>query len=161
MKRIVYSTCSIHATENEHVVSKALEAGGAKQNGFRLAPRSEVLPSWHRRGIPEEMMSGTCARCSAGDISIGGGRLLLLADDAECVVRCSPGEDATNGFFVSCFVRQSQGELTRLGKRSRASVNDDDVGVETVERCKRIHMEKGADGQKRNRPKKRKSSAST
>ena len=100
-----------------------------------------------------------CSLLCAGDISIGGGRLLLLADDAECVVRCSPGEDATNGFFVSCFVRQSQGELTRLGKRSRASVNDDD-GVETVERCKRIHMEKGADGHKRNRPK-RKSSAST
>jgi hypothetical protein len=25
--------------------------------------------------------------------------------DTEAVVRCSPAEDATNGFFVSCFVR--------------------------------------------------------
>jgi 25S rRNA (cytosine2278-C5)-methyltransferase len=26
---------------------------------------------------------------------------------ASCLVRCSPGEDATNGFFVSCFVKQA------------------------------------------------------
>ena len=79
------------------------------------------------------------------------------------MVRCSPGEDATNGFFVSCFVRQSRGELTRLGKRSRASVRDDDDKDETGERGEHIiHMEKSVGGQKRNRPKKiRKSSAST
>lgn len=29
-------------------------------------------------------------------------------DAAESLVRCSPGEDATNGFFVSLFVRESQ-----------------------------------------------------
>ena len=29
-------------------------------------------------------------------------------DVAESLVRCSPGEDATNGFFVSLFVRESQ-----------------------------------------------------
>ena len=27
--------------------------------------------------------------------------------DTEAIVRCSPGEDGTNGFFVSCFVRRS------------------------------------------------------
>jgi len=28
--------------------------------------------------------------------------------DATSVVRCIPGEDATNGFFVSCFIRKSK-----------------------------------------------------
>ena len=83
-----------------------------------------------------------------------------LAGDAECVVRCSPGEDATNGFFVSCFVRQSQGGLTKLGKRSRSSVRHSADEVETGERGGGvIHMEKNAAGQKRSRPKKKKKSS--
>ena len=31
--------------------------------------------------------------------------------DTEAIVRCSPGEDGTNGFFVSCFVRRSNAHL--------------------------------------------------
>ncbi|KAL6057706.1 putative 28S rRNA (cytosine-C(5))-methyltransferase [Balamuthia mandrillaris] len=46
VKRVVYSTCSIHAEENEHVVKAALEAAAGK---FRLA---HALPQWHRRGLP-------------------------------------------------------------------------------------------------------------
>jgi len=134
VKRIVYSTCSIHPAENEHVVSKALESSEAELVGFRLAPRSEVLSGWPRRGIPKEMS----------------------VNDAECLVRCSPGEDATNGFFVSCFVRQSREESTNLGKRSRPSVNPGIDGGETGERGEGIiHTEKSTDKQKRKRPKKK------
>ncbi|KAJ7056603.1 S-adenosyl-L-methionine-dependent methyltransferase [Mycena amicta] len=85
--RIVYSTCSVHATENERVVRQALVSEEAKAGPFVLAPRAEVLPTWPRRGMPEEMES---------------------PDNAASVIRCSPGEDATNGFFVSCFVRGSR-----------------------------------------------------
>jgi len=63
VKRIVYSTCSIHPAENEHVVSKALESSEAELVSFRLAPRSEVLSGWPRRGIPKEM-SGKCVHRS-------------------------------------------------------------------------------------------------
>lgn len=85
---------------------------------------------------------------------------MLLAGDPECMVRCSPGEDATNGFFVSCFVRQSQGGLTKLGKRKRSSVKHGADEVETGE-CGEgvIHMEKNATGQKRSRPKKKRRSS--
>lgn len=31
--------------------------------------------------------------------------------DAEGLIRCLPGEDATNGFFVSCFVRRMEDEM--------------------------------------------------
>ncbi|KAI0329111.1 S-adenosyl-L-methionine-dependent methyltransferase [Cubamyces sp. BRFM 1775] len=84
VQRIVYSTCSVHAIENEHVVREAIKTEEAVNGRFRLGRREEVFPTWHRRGIPEEMDN---------------------PDDAESVVRCSPGEDATNGFFVSLFVR--------------------------------------------------------
>lgn len=86
VQRIVYSTCSVHATENEHVVREVLKTEECRAGKFRLAPRDMVLPTWKRRGLPEEMD---------------------VPDDAESLVRCSPGEDATNGFFVSLFIRES------------------------------------------------------
>ncbi|CAA7266929.1 unnamed protein product [Cyclocybe aegerita] len=86
VKKIVYSTCSIHATENEHVVHNALSSEEAKDGSFILAPQHEVLPTWPRRGYPDE----------------------IDPEYASCLVRCSPGEDATNGFFVSCFVKNME-----------------------------------------------------
>lgn len=50
-KRVVYSTCSVHAEENEHVVKTVLK----NNPEFELASRDTVLPTWHRRGMPEEM----------------------------------------------------------------------------------------------------------
>ncbi|KXN91668.1 Putative methyltransferase C2C4.06c [Leucoagaricus sp. SymC.cos] len=84
VQKIVYSTCSVYATENEQVVSSALESEEAAAASFVLAPREEVLPAWQRRGYQEEMRKG----------------------DAGSVIRCLAGEDATNGFFVSCFIRK-------------------------------------------------------
>lgn len=55
VERIVYSTCSIHAAENEDVVSQVLASDEAQSGGFFLADRGEVLPTWPRRGIPEKM----------------------------------------------------------------------------------------------------------
>ncbi|KAI0297242.1 S-adenosyl-L-methionine-dependent methyltransferase [Multifurca ochricompacta] len=92
VEKIVYSTCSVHPEENEQVVDAALRSTEATAGGFRLATHAEVLPTWSRRGQP-------------GILSDEG--------DTEAVVRCSP-DDATNGFFVSCFVR-------RHGRRSTIS----------------------------------------
>ncbi|EEB87488.1 hypothetical protein MPER_15146, partial [Moniliophthora perniciosa FA553] len=47
---------------------------------------------------------------------------------AESLVRCMPGEDATNGFFVSCFVRQETSNGNR--KRKADSKNSDGVAVD-------------------------------
>ncbi|KAL0577649.1 hypothetical protein V5O48_004338 [Marasmius crinis-equi] len=105
VKKIVYSTCSIHAIENEHVVSEALKSDEAKEGNFKLATANDVLPQWPRRGLPEE---------------IGDPRL------AECLVRCMPGDDKTNGFFVSCFIRDtSSGEEHTVDKPHKRKLKNE------------------------------------
>ncbi|EGN99084.1 hypothetical protein SERLA73DRAFT_90270, partial [Serpula lacrymans var. lacrymans S7.3] len=120
VKKIVYSTCSIHATENEDVVRQALCSNEAKAGHFILAPPGEVLPSWHRRGLPEKMEN---------------------PDDALSVVRCSPGEDATNGFFVSCFVRkthQTSDALLTNQQRKRDDGDELDLVVKRKRKKRKV-----------------------
>ncbi|CAL1716825.1 unnamed protein product [Somion occarium] len=106
VKRIVYSTCSIHAAENEHVVRDALQSEECLSGRFDLASPGDVLPAWKRRGIPEEMNNPA---------------------DAASLVRCSPGEDATNGFFVSLFVRQiSTAEAENKKRKGAPCANGDE-----------------------------------
>lgn len=86
----MYSTCSIHAEEDERVVARALA-----NTEWKLAPRSSVLPTWERRGRPEEL------------------------DGADSVIRCLP-EDRTNGFFVACLERRTAEERERFEKEEVA-----------------------------------------
>lgn len=91
----MYSTCSIHPEENEHVVKTILK----NHPEFELAPRDSILPTWNRRGIPSEIDD--------------------RKDLADRLVRTIPAEDLTNGFFVSCFIRkQQQGEKRPLEHNS-------------------------------------------
>ncbi|TFK72964.1 S-adenosyl-L-methionine-dependent methyltransferase [Pluteus cervinus] len=105
-QKIVYSTCSVHATENEHVVRAALNSDEGLTRGFKLAPPHLVLPKWDRRGIPNELNN---------------------PDDAASLVRCLP-TDGTNGFFVSCFLKLPKNE----DKRKRAE-GSPDRGLDTPE----------------------------
>ena len=90
--RVVYSTCSLYAEEDEMLVADVLrefnaaaaaaaaEIGGASQShpGVRLIA---AVPSWHRRG------------------AIGYG---LTAAEASLCARCDPRlGDASGGFFVA------------------------------------------------------------
>ncbi|KAJ2785047.1 hypothetical protein H4R18_000755 [Coemansia javaensis] len=79
VQRVSYSTCSVHAEENEAVVARVLRS----QAEFSLAPRDQVIPTWPRRGLE-----------TAG----------LTAAQAASLVRALP-EDGTHGFFVAGFVR--------------------------------------------------------
>lgn len=103
VQRIVYSTCSIHAIENEHVVRAALESAEARDANIQLAPRNAVIPTWHRRGLPSEMDKPG----GYSNTMLSLKWLTMCSGDAESLIRCSPDEDGTNGFFVSCFIRQT------------------------------------------------------
>src|SRR5690606_13213667 len=81
VRRVVYSTCSVHREENEDVVAAVLASGDVARR-FRVA---HVLPQWPRRGL--------------GD-----------ADWASACVRTDPAHDETIGFFVACFERRTDGD---------------------------------------------------
>ncbi|KAI0249159.1 S-adenosyl-L-methionine-dependent methyltransferase [Lactifluus subvellereus] len=130
VEKIVYSTCSTHPEENEQVVRATLRSTEAAVGGFRLAPRAEVLPAWSRRGQPG---------------------ILEDAGDTEAVVRCSPAEDATNGFFVSCFVRHrgarsdvSKAEAAVAGRNSAPGAQP---GMASAKR--KVHTEGDGDNTSR------------
>jgi putative methyltransferase len=55
------------------------------------------------------------------DICVAGWVADEAAEMAESVIRCLPGEDKTNGFFVACFVR-NEGETDgpQLGLKKKA-----------------------------------------
>lgn len=79
VKRIVYSTCSINAEENEAVVQKAL-----KQNGkFKLVPPVDLLPEWKNFGASSYKKVGK-----------------------KCFY-CRPDVDMTNGFFIAVLEKKT------------------------------------------------------
>lgn len=88
-RRITYSTCSVHAIENENVVLKALNQSEVDGSGWRILRRDEQisgLGDWQIRGNSEE--------CTDREI-------------ATACIRCEKGtKEGTMGFFVAGFVRQ-------------------------------------------------------
>ncbi|KAG0048140.1 hypothetical protein BGZ83_006856 [Gryganskiella cystojenkinii] len=100
VQKISYSTCSIYAEENEHVVTTLLKKHWPK---WKLCPRSKVLPTWHRRGYPADVCD------IPGLVETDEDRARV----ADCVVRAVPGGlegDLMNGFFVACFERVNKNQ---------------------------------------------------
>ncbi|KAE8234004.1 hypothetical protein CF326_g957 [Tilletia indica] len=100
LRRIVYSTCSIHAEEDEHVVVAALESEEANEGGWSLMGRERVLPGWEVRGRAEEckgdkVIAESVIRC------VPGGELSRVEDVSQGSVHV----EASNGFFVAAFER--------------------------------------------------------
>lgn len=80
VSKVVYSTCSVHQTENEDVVRRALLVN----TNFHLV---NVMPEWKTRGIASDEFPN-------GD---------------KCI-RCNPDSNDTNGFFVALLERGAMAE---------------------------------------------------
>ncbi|PNY25539.1 25S rRNA (Cytosine-C(5))-methyltransferase [Tolypocladium capitatum] len=92
-KKVTYSTCSVHAEENEHVVTAALKSDVARERGWRILARDDQvggLKDWPVRGVVEA--------CS-GDKGVADGCIRSYKDDGHGVM----------GFFVAGFVRDGGG----------------------------------------------------
>ncbi|NWR81017.1 NSUN5 methyltransferase, partial [Centropus unirufus] len=61
LRRLVYSTCSVHQEENEDVVQAVLQESGS---AFRLV---HAFPSWPCRGLPAFPGAECCLRASPAD----------------------------------------------------------------------------------------------
>ena len=96
-RKITYSTCSIHAVENEVVVSNALQSEVARNAGWRLLVREEQVAgmrNWSVRGEADFFRDSI----SKDEI--------MAKELAEACIRCNMGtSEGTQGFFVAAFIR--------------------------------------------------------
>ncbi|KAL8849541.1 MAG: hypothetical protein Q9221_005475 [Calogaya cf. arnoldii] len=126
-RRISYSTCSIHAEENEVVVLAALQSNEAKKYGWQLLRRDEQIKgmkSWPIRGDMK-----ACLRKIAND-SPGAAQI------AEACIRCRPGtEEGTQGFFVAAFIRSAHGIITHGPDSDRDQIDLPNVESPKGEPC--------------------------
>lgn len=114
-RKITYSTCSLHAIENEHVVLKALTSSISRQRGWRILKREEQVAgarAWQLRGDRDACL----------DVDLGENDGVIFTDDfrvtvAESCIRCEQGTcEGTQGFFVAGFVRDEGLDKTDLGR---------------------------------------------
>ena len=125
-RKITYSTCSIHAEENEHVVIQALESQEAQQRGWRILRRAEQVVGMREWGIRGDRHA--CERFLAGGIDTE-----EMEHIAEGCIRCEKGtKEGTMGFFVACFVRDrslSPGKRVRVPTRVDTPEDEEDVSL--------------------------------
>ncbi|KAI1465059.1 S-adenosyl-L-methionine-dependent methyltransferase [Daldinia caldariorum] len=119
-KKITYSTCSIHAQENEQVVLKALGSDVAKQRGWRILRREQQV-----RGLREWPVRGS-VEASDGDSEVAEACIRSYKDDGRGVM----------GFFVAGFVRDvkpafEDGDGPYLRDESGRIIGDNATGMPT------------------------------
>ncbi len=70
---------------------------------------------------------------------------LRVEADADSLVRCSPGEDATNGFFVSLFIRGETDVSEPETKKRKEPANAHDNSEQRAAKRKKKKPSKAMD----------------
>jgi len=118
-RRITYSTCSVYAGENEHVVLKALASDVARQRGWRILKRESQT-----RGMREWPVRGDADACD-GDTEVSEACIRTYRDDGRGVM----------GFFVTGFVREEADAEDDQGPFVRdveGRIIRDEMGIPTL-----------------------------
>lgn len=116
VRKIVYSTCSIHPHENERVVVDLLMDPEIQANGWQLASRDVVISKWAKRGWKEEFTAicgGDEKKC---EILAGG------------CVRATPKEDGGIGFFAACFIKKDASD--KILDEQKENQEEPVIGIE-------------------------------
>ncbi|KAK5684953.1 hypothetical protein LTS10_003028 [Elasticomyces elasticus] len=130
-RRIAYSTCSIHAEENEHVVVAALRSSIALEQGWRIMKRTEQVEGmrkWNFRGKVDAVQAAARMEVVDGETMDA---VINETEVAEACIRCDKnGEDGTMGFFVVGFVRDEDGETMRKSNGGLTEASSDGKQLE-------------------------------
>ncbi|KAI0532127.1 S-adenosyl-L-methionine-dependent methyltransferase, partial [Xylaria digitata] len=112
-RKVTYSTCSIHAEENEQVVLKALQSEVALKGGWRVMKREQQV-----RGMREWPVRGSL-EASGGDEEVAEACIRSYKDDGRGVM----------GFFVVGFVRDAGTE----GEEKKSALGNKKSGLKRAE----------------------------
>lgn len=133
-RKITYSTCSLYAEENEHVVMKALDSPIAKQQSWRILRRTEQVAgmrAWKIRGSEE-----ACKQVSAERMDNE------LKEVAEACIRCEKGtKEGTQGFFVAALAREGPSTAAERGEGKEEEEEEEEMGEEMERRRKKEEEE--------------------